>query len=78
MRTVYNGSSPGTVGDFSRPAHELRAMAASLAFHRGAALADIIQAVGWSSATTFGRFYLRHMEFRQSDSVPEETLRLPA
>ena len=22
--------------------------------------------------------YLRHMEFRQSDSVPEETLRLPA
>ena len=50
----------------------------SLAFHRGAALADIIQAVGWSSATTFGRFYLRHMEVRQSDSVPEETLRLPA
>jgi hypothetical protein len=38
----------------------LRALA-SLAFYRGAALKDITLAVGWSSQSTFGRFYLRHM-----------------
>lgn len=58
------------------PAHELRAVAASLAFHRGAALKDIIKAVGWSSASTFGRFYLRHLDSGQGRSV-EENIRLP-
>lgn len=62
---------------FARAAHELRAVASSLAFHRGASLSDVIQAVGWTSATTFGRFYLRHMG---EENVGEENMniRLPA
>ena len=39
--------------------HERRAVAASRAFYRGVALADLTKAVGWSQQTTFGRFYLR-------------------
>jgi hypothetical protein len=62
--------------NLTRPAHELRAVASSLAFRRGAALNDVIQAVGWTSASTFGRFYLRHMG--GSSGLDQETLRLPA
>lgn len=58
-------------------AHELRAVAASLAFHRGAGLKDIIKAVGWSSASTFARFYLRHMVTGNGSSA-KENVRLPA
>ena len=82
-----NQQSPSPLGrspagdaslDLSWPAHELRAIAASLAWHRGAALSEVIQAVGWTSTTTFGRFYLRNMSSRQTDCVPEDSLRLPA
>ena len=44
-----------------RTAHELRALAASLAYHKGSPLDDILRAVGWSSRNTFARFYLRHL-----------------
>ena len=47
--------------DLSRPAHELRAIAASISYHRGTRLQDLLQAVGWQSRTTFGRFYLRQL-----------------
>ena len=44
-----------------RTAHELRALAASLAFHKGTPLHDVLRAVGWSSQSTFARHYLRHV-----------------
>lgn len=57
-----------------RSAHEVRAVAASLAYHKGASLVDIIQAVGWTSTTTFGRFYLRNME---EVATQDTNIRLP-
>ena len=44
-----------------RAAHELRALATSLALHRGTPLRDILRAVGWSAESTFARHYLRHV-----------------
>jgi integrase len=64
--------------DLFRPAHELRAISASLALYRGAALSDITKAVGWSSASTFGRFYLRHLSNGESNVHVQQLLRLPA
>ena len=45
----------------TRPAHELRALAASMALLRWKSYTEVIKAVGWSWASTFGRFYLRHL-----------------
>ena len=44
-----------------RAAHELRALASSLALHRGTPLRDILRAVGWSAESTFAKHYLRHV-----------------
>ena len=65
--------------DLSRPAHELRALAASIALHRGTPYAEVIRAVGWSSASTFARFYLRHLGLtdpviQDARSVPHPTI----
>jgi len=77
---VY-GSSPltSTSPDLTRPAHELRALAASLALHRGTSYPEVIRAVGWSSASTFARFYLRHLGLtdplvQEGRSVPHPAL----
>ena len=69
--------------DLSRPAHELRALASTLAYHQGHTLQEIVSAVGWRSSSTFGRFYLRQQrglglprlrilcgEFRESAQRP--------
>lgn len=69
-------ASEFTPPDLHRPAHELRAIASSLALYRGAALSDITKSVGWSSASTFGRFYLRHISGEQDVRV-HQLLRLP-
>ena len=45
--------------DQTPKAHELRAIASSVAFLRNVSIADVIQAVGWRSQSTFGTFYLR-------------------
>ena len=58
-----------------RAAHELRALAASLAFHRGTPLDEILRAVGWTSGNTFARFYLRHLPAAAVQG--EVPLRLP-
>lgn len=59
-----------------RSAHELRAIAASLAFHRGTPLQDILRAVGWSAESTFARHYLRHVPAAPSQT--EAAVRLPS
>ena len=57
---------------FSGPrAHELRAVASSLAYMGGAALADILQAVDWRHESPFVRHYLRQIR------APEVPLALP-
>ena len=57
-----------------RTAHELRALASSLAYHRGTPLDEIVRAVGWAAPSTFARFYLRHLS---ADPEPATSLRLP-
>ena len=52
-------------------AHELRAVASSLAYMGGVALADVLQAVGWRQESTFVRHYLRQIR------APEVPLALP-
>jgi hypothetical protein len=47
--------------DLARPAHELRAIAASLAYCKGTALSEMVRAVGWSNSCTFATFYLRNV-----------------
>ena len=54
--------------DLSRPAHELRAVATSIAYQLGTPIQDIIRAVGWHSASTFGRFYLRHLRCHELEA----------
>lgn len=48
-------------------AHEVRAIAASLAFERNVSTSEIISAVGWRSASTFANFYLRDMSRERED-----------
>ena len=44
-------------------AHELRALsAASLALRKGASLADLLEAVGWASGSTFIEHYWRDVD----------------
>ena len=52
-------------------AHEIRVIAASLALLRGTALADLLQAVGWRSESTFTPHYLRQLD------APSRPLALP-
>jgi integrase len=40
-------------------AHDVRAHTSSWAFYKGSSIDDIINTVGWSSATTFQRVYLK-------------------
>jgi hypothetical protein len=40
-------------------AHELRALSASWAAHKGVALGDVFQSSMWGSHSTFSQFYLR-------------------
>ena len=70
---TINENSPQFSTD--RPAYELRAIAASMSLHRGKPYAEVIKAVGWSSASTFGRFYLRHLGI--SEAVSQQPLPLP-
>ena len=46
-------------------AHELRAIAASLALSRGASIQDVLDAVGWRSASTFITHYWRQVDLTQ-------------
>ena len=63
--------------DISRAAHELRAIAASLALRTGTSLTDVIRAVGWTSETTFGRFYLRHYGITDGSNEAAVSASLP-
>ena len=59
-----------------RPAHELRALSASLALLRGVLLGELISDVGWASGFTFAQFYLHHLGLSKKDDLPS-SLRLP-
>ena len=42
-----------------RACHEVRAIAASFAYMHNVSLTDLLETVGWTTASTFGTFYLR-------------------
>ena len=63
--------------DLHRPAHELRALSASMALLRGVPLGELISAVGWASGFTFAQFYLHHLGLFEKEDLPS-SLRLPA
>ena len=48
-------------------AHDVRAMAASVALHRAASLEDILAAACWASHTTFTSFYLRDLSLQSQE-----------
>ena len=48
-------------------AHDVRAMAASVALHRAASLEDILAAACWANHTTFTSFYLRDLSLQSQD-----------
>ena len=45
-----------------RAGHEVRALAASHAYMNNVSLTDLLEAVGWSSSSTFAKHYLREVE----------------
>lgn len=61
IKMAYRAESTPLQGADAPRAHEIRAIASSLAFDRNLATKEIIQAVGWRSQSTFGRFYLRDL-----------------
>lgn len=61
IRSAYRDASIPLPGPSRPKAHDVRAIAASLAFDRNIAVSEIIQAVGWKSSSTFGKFYLRDL-----------------
>jgi hypothetical protein len=62
--------------NLSRPAHELRALAATMSLRTGTPYREMMGAVGWSSSSTFARFYLRHvgLESRDLDAAARAAL----
>lgn len=61
IKTAYRAAGTPLLASENPKAHEVRAIASSLAFDRNLSTKDIIQAVGWRSQSTFGTFYLRDM-----------------
>ena len=48
-------------------AHEVRAVATSLAFIKNASMQDILNTATWRSSTVFVNYYLRHLSFAYGD-----------
>ena len=57
-------SLSGSAFSFRVKAHDVRALAASLAFHNHVPLNDIMDACSWVSHNTFTSFYLRELSWR--------------
>ena len=59
LRRCYEEPDPGSVPMSSTRAHEVRALAASLAFRGNIDMEDIMSSCSWRSHSTFSSFYLR-------------------
>jgi hypothetical protein len=64
--TAYNASS-NNCANLKIKAHDVRGVAASLAFFNGTSLSDIMQACTWKSNTTFVSFYLKDLTMLQNN-----------
>ena len=65
---VYQGSDLETQSLSRVKAHDVRSMAASLAFKGGVSLDQILGACFWKSHTTFTNFYLKDVAWRSKES----------
>ena len=61
IREAYEDLSPGGSKRLRIRAHEVRAVAASVALARNCSVKDIMEAVSWKSDSVFARCYLRDM-----------------
>ena len=52
-------------------AHDIRAFAASKAFHGGVSLGQIMQACHWKAHNTFPNFYLKDLTLSDYDNIRE-------
>lgn len=66
IREAYEELSPDGAKRLRIRAHEVRAVAASVAFQRNCSIRDIVESVGWRSESTFARFYLRNLSNQAS------------
>ena len=63
-------STHGSLRSYEGPrprAHDVRAMATSLAFARNLPVPQILEAATWKSASVFASFYLREISFEKGD-----------
>ena len=61
IREAYSELSPSKAKLLKIRAHEIRAVASSVALERNVAITDIIRSVGWRSDSVFARHYLRDL-----------------
>ena len=67
IRGAYDDLSTGGSSRIRIKAHEVRAVATSVALARNCAVKDIIASVAWRSDSVFARFYLRDMKGQQAE-----------
>jgi len=61
VKMSYENCSSALIKHLSLNAHEVRALAHSVAFYGNTAIEDLLQGARWSNATTFTSYYLRDM-----------------
>ena len=64
---AYEHSSEETNRIYNVKAHEVRAMASSLAFLSNVAMEDLLTACTWKNHSTFTSFYLRDLTMIKGD-----------
>ena len=67
IRTCYDLSDLPSGTSFKVRAHEVRAVASSLAFLYRVPLERVLESCTWSSSNTFTSFYLRHLQWLEDD-----------
>ena len=68
IRTCYDLADQDSACSFKVRAHDLRAMAASIAYMGRVPLDQVMQACSWQSHNTFTSFYLRDLTWTGSES----------
>ena len=67
IQHAYNNVSKHTISVSNARPHEVRALAASVAWKANVNLSDILAACSWKHHTTFTQFYLRDISMIQDD-----------
>ena len=67
IKRAYDGASEEDLSLYKVAAHEVRALATSIAFWKNRSLAQIMAAAQWRCHLTFASFYLRNLAFKYQD-----------